>query len=83
MQSTAARADGFLKGGIEAMRLQSRVAVLLTLVLAGCGGRPAPAAGFINQTGAGVDGFSAATRRFIAGRYFSGDFLCGHRKGAT
>jgi hypothetical protein len=35
MQSTAARADGFLKGGIEAMRLQSRVAVLLTLVLAG------------------------------------------------
>jgi len=50
MQSTAARADGFLKSGIEAMRLQSRVAVLLTLVLAGCGGRATPAAGFINQT---------------------------------
>lgn len=32
------------------MRLRSRVAILLTLVLGGCGGRATPPAGFVNQT---------------------------------
>jgi hypothetical protein len=50
MQIVTSPADGFRKGGPEAMRLQSRIAVLLTLVLAGCGGRAIPPAGFINQT---------------------------------
>ena len=50
MQSETARADSFLRGGLEAMRLQSRVAILLTLVLSGCGGKPALPAGFINDT---------------------------------
>ena len=32
------------------MRLQSRIAILLALVLAGCGGRATLPAGFINHT---------------------------------
>ena len=50
MQSEASRADGFLKAGIEAMRLQPRITILLVLVLVGCGGRATPRAGFINHT---------------------------------
>jgi hypothetical protein len=49
MQSPTPRADGFLKGGIGVMRLQFLVAILLALVLAGCGGRTTPPLGFINQ----------------------------------
>ena len=48
MQITTLHADGFLKGGTEAMR--SRGVVLLVLVLAGCGGRATLRAGFVNHT---------------------------------
>jgi hypothetical protein len=50
MQSESARADGFLKDELRTMRLQSRIAILLALVLAGCGGKPTLPAGFINHT---------------------------------
>src|SRR5262249_29359250 len=50
MQSAGCFADGFLKGGTEAMRLRSRVAFVLALVLSACGGRATPPIGFINQT---------------------------------
>ena len=50
MQKVASGADGFLKGGIEVMRLRARVAVVLALVLSGCGGRPGTPVGFINET---------------------------------
>ena len=50
MQTQTSRADGFLKAGIETMRLQSRIAILLALVLARCGARATPPVGFINHT---------------------------------
>jgi hypothetical protein len=50
MQKVAGGADGFLKGGIEAMRLRACVAIVLALVLSACGGRPAAPVGFVNQT---------------------------------
>ena len=50
MQVSTSLADGFLQGGIEAMRLRARVATVLALILSGCGGRPTPPVGFINQT---------------------------------
>lgn len=52
MQDWTTHADGFMKGGTEAMRLGTRVAIVLALILSGCGGRVTPPVGFgfINQT---------------------------------
>src|SRR5438034_8115551 len=50
MQSAGRFADGFLRGGPEAMRLPFRVSIVLALILSGCGGRATPPVGFINQT---------------------------------
>ena len=50
MQVSTSRADSSPKGGTEAMRLRSRIAFVLALVLSACGGRPAVPVGFINHT---------------------------------
>ena len=52
MQIATGFADGFLKGGIAAMRRRSHIAIVLVLILSACGGRPPSAqpVGFINQT---------------------------------
>jgi hypothetical protein len=50
MQSEALRADIFLRGGIETIRLEGRLAILLVLVLTGCGGQATSPPGLINHT---------------------------------
>ena len=50
MQSLRSSADGPLKVQSRAMRCSLRVSLFLVVLLAACGGRPAPPPGFINHT---------------------------------